>query len=661
MPVLTTAPMIGGGSRLVDGEVAASATSSYVVDGVLVQPVPQRGVVRQGQFFAASGQGPFEIPATVEGVGMNIVLRLVDDSTPALKRVQISRVVTVPDTPSVAWAELIDVVPPTTGDYVVPPWAEGVLEARTEATAAAVTAEAAKQSTQSDRVAAEQARDAALAVGATTAEQIAAQVADPQSVARAALDASFGSVVLATAFGAKGDGVTDDTAALVAALEATRGQALFLPAGEYRVTSATRLLLTGNFSSIVGDPSGLGTIIRFTNAAGGLDIGNGTDMVYENRLVNVLISGNGATTTLVRCRKVYEPYFENVRVENASSAAGSTLVLLHDSGQFDADRIVLANAPIGIRTTGTIDPITNVRLANFYNLTECVRFESSSCAKFVISDSWVEACAGLFTVNRPGAAFSVGEMRAVRVRVLKVTGPQRLFRVIAASSINGQVIDFDSIYVDAPASTSALFDFTTAPTASTVRISARRCIVLSSMTGTMLQVHADQVWPQMVADFSDIQGVSADKLYPSPLLLSQPVPPKLSGVGAPTMPAPRGAVYQRLDTYPGYFPPFYAKQTDGDGTWHAVGTQRVVATKTANYTLTLADEVIVSNGSDLTMTLPDAALWHGRFWTVKNVHTSPVTVASGGGRKIDGVSTKSLAQWASATFVSDGDNWLTLG
>lgn len=473
------------------------------------------------------------------------------------------------------------------------------------------------------------------------------------------LTQQFAAFEMATAYGAVGDGVTDNSTALANGLIAAQGRALYLPAGEYIVNSATRLALTGNFSSIVGDPSGAGTIIRFTNASGGLDIGDGVTNVYENRLSNVLISGNSVATTVVRCRKVYEPYFENVRIEGSSSAAGSTLVLMNESGQLDADRIVLANAPIGIRLTGTIDPIANIRLGNFYNLGECIRWESSSASKFALSDSWIEACTDVFTVNRPGASFSIGEVLMSDVRVLKAAGNQYLFRVIAVSSINSQVLDFEQCYVDAQASTTPLFDLTVAPTGGTVRISGRRNTVLYANVGTMLQANAGQAWNTLLADFREINGVSPALWYPTPLTLSYPTPPVLSGAGVPAVAAPRGSLYQRNDAFPGFYPGVYTKLTDGDTTWHAVGTQKVLYVKTTSYAITLADEVVVANGASVTITLPAAGLWHGRFWTVKNINAASATVASSGGT-IDGATTKSLAQWQAATFISDGSNWLTI-
>jgi hypothetical protein len=89
--------------------------------------------------------------------------------------------------------------------------------------------------------------------------------------------------------------------------------------------------------------------------------------------------------------------------------------------------------------------------------------------------------------------------------------------------------------------------------------------------------------------------------------------------------------------------------------------QRALATKTANYTTTAADSVIIGNGAGtITITLLSAVTaTAGRVFTIKNRATAALTVASAAGT-IDGAATKSLAQWASLSVVSDGANWYTI-
>ncbi|ALY10819.1 hypothetical protein WILDE_34 [Arthrobacter phage Wilde] len=89
---------------------------------------------------------------------------------------------------------------------------------------------------------------------------------------------------------------------------------------------------------------------------------------------------------------------------------------------------------------------------------------------------------------------------------------------------------------------------------------------------------------------------------------------------------------------------------------------RAVTTKTANYPIVLADSVIIGNNTGLTFTLPkavDAGI--GKTFTVKNKFNANLTVAvAASGGTIDGAATKTLAQWASADFISDGANWFVI-
>lgn len=85
-----------------------------------------------------------------------------------------------------------------------------------------------------------------------------------------------------------------------------------------------------------------------------------------------------------------------------------------------------------------------------------------------------------------------------------------------------------------------------------------------------------------------------------------------------------------------------------------------LATKTASYTLIGTDNIVVANGASLTLTLPSASLQGaGKKFTLKNINSTALTVASVAGT-LDGAATASLIQWAKATYVSDGTNWLSI-
>jgi hypothetical protein len=87
----------------------------------------------------------------------------------------------------------------------------------------------------------------------------------------------------------------------------------------------------------------------------------------------------------------------------------------------------------------------------------------------------------------------------------------------------------------------------------------------------------------------------------------------------------------------------------------------IVATKTAAYTLTTSDEVILADATfgTLPLTLPTAVGSLNQY-TIKKVDasTNPVAIGTTGGQAIDGGSSAEiLVQYASITLVPHGDNW----
>jgi len=84
-----------------------------------------------------------------------------------------------------------------------------------------------------------------------------------------------------------------------------------------------------------------------------------------------------------------------------------------------------------------------------------------------------------------------------------------------------------------------------------------------------------------------------------------------------------------------------------------------ISTQTVNYTITSTDSTILADGA-ITITLPSASGIAGRQYTIKNISSSTVTVASNGGT-IDDSTTLSLTSDNEAiTVQSDGTNWYVI-
>jgi len=103
-------------------------------------------------------------------------------------------------------------------------------------------------------------------------------------------------------YGAVGDGVTDDTSALQAALNAVPANGtLYIPCGTYCTGALSRsgsIKITGDHMGTPIASTPLGTVLKF-NAANGtmLDFYNQPNFVLEN----LILAGNNAATTLVLC------------------------------------------------------------------------------------------------------------------------------------------------------------------------------------------------------------------------------------------------------------------------------------------------------------------------------------------------------------------------
>ena len=92
-----------------------------------------------------------------------------------------------------------------------------------------------------------------------------------------------------------------------------------------------------------------------------------------------------------------------------------------------------------------------------------------------------------------------------------------------------------------------------------------------------------------------------------------------------------------------------------------------IATKTASYTLTASDSVVVFNTTSgaMTATLPTAVGSAGRQFTIKKLGGStanPLTIATTAGQTIDGAASEIISVAGGfRALISDGTNWHIIG
>ena len=96
------------------------------------------------------------------------------------------------------------------------------------------------------------------------------------------------------------------------------------------------------------------------------------------------------------------------------------------------------------------------------------------------------------------------------------------------------------------------------------------------------------------------------------------------------------------------------------GTATTQGIKKAIVTKTAAYTLTATDHIVVGTSGTWNATLPTAASVAGTEYIIKNSGTGTITVDTTSSQTIDGSLTFPLGQYESITVVSDGSNWVII-
>lgn len=133
-------------------------------------------------------------------------------------------------------------------------------------------------------------------------------------------------------FGAKGDGVTDDTQAILYAIQNTNGNAIFFPKGRYRISSPivikvplfgidskeTVLEFTSDSGLIIEQRDGIyikGLSITHPNRGNGNGIDLYTNSIHKWEITDVFISN---FDTAIKCGASWNGLIENITINNCN-------------------------------------------------------------------------------------------------------------------------------------------------------------------------------------------------------------------------------------------------------------------------------------------------------------------------------------------------------
>lgn len=180
-----------------------------------------------------------------------------------------------------------------------------------------------------------------------------------------------GGVINVLDFGAKGDGVTDDTVSIQAAINAVagNGRAVFLPRGDYKVTSIitvasdrTHIIGAGIYATKISfGPSGTDTCFSFTNGA--LEL-------YQCSIRNLCIVGSGSQIkTAIKLSDVSEFLIEDVVINPLNGGGDSKGIHILGKELIRLSRVtVFADKPIVIQANpnGVAADLDSSSFSNLY-------------------------------------------------------------------------------------------------------------------------------------------------------------------------------------------------------------------------------------------------------------------------------------------------------
>lgn len=337
MPTILPSPLLlNSAEEPANGTIATRVTAGFAVGSDLVTRATAWGQIVNGVIMNSKANGPYVIPATPTGVAVEVFMVLKEWRDGRLQDiVQPPRTVSVAAGATIAWDDIVDVVPVLpAGDYITPPWAATLFAAAdaasASATAAATSASAANTSNLAVQAVVATTDGLMQTVDANAASAFRVQADARQSATFARLPGAQRNGLTGwfhvDGFGADPTGVADSTAAFQAASDACLadgGGVVYAKAGRYKI-AGTIYTHRDNVTSFESTP------IAFRGDAGYSSGGTekqGTTLFKDNAgsIFRVNLNSNGYPwNTTSPTVYTYENDFVDLAFEGSPSRVGET-------------------------------------------------------------------------------------------------------------------------------------------------------------------------------------------------------------------------------------------------------------------------------------------------------------------------------------------------